>query len=229
MGDPKFSRRKYDTPSHPWKGERIKREDEFVRKYGLKNKTEFWKAESLLRAQREQARHYQPLVLRKDAQGEAEAKKLILKLNRLGVVQESATLDDVLALSVDAVLSRRLQTIAYLKGLAATPTQARQLIVHGHVAIGDRRVNVPGYIVKRGEEHAIQLAPTSPLQNEAHPLRQAIQQSTVVAVAPRAPPPPQTAEERHRALKLAEELTKEEKEDVLAKVESEKPKEGEEE
>ena len=26
MGDPKFSRRTYDTPSHPWQGERIKAE-----------------------------------------------------------------------------------------------------------------------------------------------------------------------------------------------------------
>ena len=40
MGDPKFSRKTYDTPSHPWQGERIKAEVEIVRAFGLKNKTE---------------------------------------------------------------------------------------------------------------------------------------------------------------------------------------------
>ena len=49
MGDPKFSRKSYDTPSHPWQGERIKAENEVVRQFGLKNKTEVWKADTLLR------------------------------------------------------------------------------------------------------------------------------------------------------------------------------------
>ena len=49
MGDPKFSRKTYDTPSHPWQGERIKAEVEVVRAFGLKNKTEVWKAETILR------------------------------------------------------------------------------------------------------------------------------------------------------------------------------------
>ena len=31
MGDPKFPRRSFDTPSHPWQGERIKEEAEIVR------------------------------------------------------------------------------------------------------------------------------------------------------------------------------------------------------
>lgn len=171
MGDPKRSRRAYEAPTHPWKGERIKNEDEYVRKYGLKNKREFWKAESKLRDHRAQARNYLPLIQRGDPQGKKEADQLLSKLNRLGMLQEEATLGDVLALDVDAVLSRRLQTITFLKGLAATPTQARQFIIHGHIAIGGRRVDVPGYIVRREEEQAIEYAPSSPLRHEAHPLR----------------------------------------------------------
>jgi small subunit ribosomal protein S4 len=54
MGDPKFSRRKYDTPSHPWQGVRIKEENELIKKYGLKNKRELWKVQSLLRNYRRQ-------------------------------------------------------------------------------------------------------------------------------------------------------------------------------
>ena len=33
MGDPKFSRKKYDTPSHPWQATRIKEENEILKKY----------------------------------------------------------------------------------------------------------------------------------------------------------------------------------------------------
>ena len=40
MGKPKFSRKKYETPSHPWEEDRIKLENELIKKYGLKNKSE---------------------------------------------------------------------------------------------------------------------------------------------------------------------------------------------
>ncbi len=42
MGDPKFSRKKYETPNHPWQTARIKEEKDICKKYGLKNKTEIW-------------------------------------------------------------------------------------------------------------------------------------------------------------------------------------------
>src|SRR5438874_113173 len=90
---------------------------------------------------------------------------------RIGVISEGARLDDILALNVEAVLLRRLQTMAYLRGLASTPAQARQLIVHGHVAIGGRRVNIPGYHVMKAEEMSIEYAPSSPLVNQDHPVR----------------------------------------------------------
>ncbi|MCQ4335807.1 MAG: 30S ribosomal protein S4, partial [Sulfolobales archaeon] len=59
----------------------------------------------------------------------------------------------------------RLQTIVFKKGLARTIHQARQLIVHGHIAIGGRRVTSPGYIVKKSEEDLIDFYPTSPFKN----------------------------------------------------------------
>jgi small subunit ribosomal protein S4 len=36
-----------------------------------------------------------------------------------------------------------------------SPYQARQLVVHGHVSIGNRKINLPGYLVKREEESQI--------------------------------------------------------------------------
>lgn len=70
---------------------------------------------------------------------------------------EGVTLDDVLSLGIEDMLSRRLQTIVYKRGSAVSPLQARQLIVHRHVKIGERIVSVPGYQVTSEEEKHIQL------------------------------------------------------------------------
>jgi small subunit ribosomal protein S4 len=171
MGDPKFSRRKYDTPSHPWQGTRIKEENELLKKYGLKNKRELWKAQSTLRNYRRQARDLLARLRYGDLQAEKEKKDLLMKLANLGLLPDSASLDDVLALDLEKLLERRLQTLVYLKGLAYTPKQARQLIVHGHASVRGRKVTVPGYLVKRNEEPSIEYTPFSPLVNELHPAR----------------------------------------------------------
>lgn len=172
MGDPKFSRRTYTRPSHPWEGERIKGENELLKKYGLKNKRELWKAQSVLRRFRQRARQLQALVRSANPQAEKEKGELLARLGRLGLLPlDGATLDDVLALDVEALLSRRLQTLTFVKGLAFTPHQARQFIVHGHVSVAGRRVDVPGYLVGRGDEGTIVYDPRSPIAHELHPAR----------------------------------------------------------
>ena len=55
MGEPKFSRPKFDTPSHPWKPSRIEEEHGIQAQHGLKNMREIWKAKSQLRRHRRQA------------------------------------------------------------------------------------------------------------------------------------------------------------------------------
>lgn len=172
MGDPKFPRRKYDSPSHPWQGERMKFERELVKKYGLKNKKELWRAQTLLRRFRQRSRVLQAQSRYGDEQAEKETEELLAKLGRQGMLpQEGATLDDVLALDLEAILSRRLQTMAYVKGLGHTPNHARQLIVHGHIAVGGRKVTIPGYTVKRIEEGKISYHEFSPLVHDMHPAR----------------------------------------------------------
>ena len=56
MGHPRKSRKKYDTPSHPWNADRIKLENKLVKKYGLKTKKEIWKAETMVKKYRRDAR-----------------------------------------------------------------------------------------------------------------------------------------------------------------------------
>jgi small subunit ribosomal protein S4 len=173
LGDPKFSRAKYERPSHPWEAERIKAENELLKKYGLKNKKELWRSQYVLRRFRQRARELQARVRTGDKQAEKEREQLLRRLGRLGLLPlDGTTLDDVLALDVEAILSRRLQTLTFLKGLAFTPRQARQFIVHGHVSVGGRRVTIPGVLVTRTDENVITYDERSPISSDLHPVRQ---------------------------------------------------------
>lgn len=100
--------------------------------------------------------------------------ELLTRLKRLGILPETAVLDDVLDLTIEDILERRLQTIVFRKGLAKTIHHARQLITHGHISIGKQRVTVPGYMVTREEESQIAYTTKSPLANPNHPIRQTI-------------------------------------------------------
>ncbi|MEF8882211.1 MAG: 30S ribosomal protein S4 [Halapricum sp.] len=157
----------YETPNHPYQGERIGEESGLLSQYGLKNKEELWRAQSELRGYRREARE---LLGRAEA-GDEEASEFIARLKRLGILGEQDTLDDVLSLDVTDVLERRLQTIAYRKGLGNTPEQARQFIVHGHVTVDGARVQVPSKKVSVDEESSIGFDEASPLADELHPER----------------------------------------------------------
>jgi len=101
-------------------------------------------------------------------------KQLLDKLNRLGILPETAALDDVLDLAIEDLLERRLQTIVFNKGLTKSIHQARQLITHGHIAIEGQRIPSPSYLVLRDEEAKITYAPTSNLSNPNHPIRESL-------------------------------------------------------
>ncbi|MGC8645279.1 MAG: 30S ribosomal protein S4 [Thermoplasmata archaeon] len=171
MGDPKKIRKKYETPRHPFEGGRIKNENKVLRSYGLKNKRELWKAESELRKYRANARDLQARLRLGDPVAQQTMKSMVGRLARYGILSENATADDILALNVQSFLERRLQTIVFRKGLARTPGMARQLIVHGHIVVGDRKVTIPSYKVLKSEEGEVGYAPDSPLANELHPMR----------------------------------------------------------
>ena len=184
MGDPKFSRRSYDTPSHPWQGERIKAEVVLVNQYGLKNKTEVWKAQTILRNFRGQSRELQARLRGGEAQAKIESEALIAKCGRMGLLpMEGATLNDILTLNEESILARRLQTIVFEKGMASTVGQARQMIVHGHIFMNGHRVTVPGYIVTRKEESSIMYDPATPFNAEMHPMRVSAEQAAANAEA----------------------------------------------
>lgn len=168
MGDPRKHRRTYSKPGKAWDAERIDKERELMREYGLRRKNEIWKAESFLRDLRKQAKN---LTAKKDAQAQKESEQLIVRLVKLSLVKGGAKLEDVLGLDLKSVLDRRLQSVVLKRGLAKSMKQARQFVVHGHISIGDNKVNVPSYPVKGDEEGKIKFSGNSGLGREDHPER----------------------------------------------------------
>jgi small subunit ribosomal protein S4 len=50
------------------------------------------------------------------------------------------------------LLERRLDNVIYQLGIASSRTQARQLVRHGHILIDGKKVDIPSYLVKTGQE-----------------------------------------------------------------------------
>jgi small subunit ribosomal protein S4 len=53
------------------------------------------------------------------------------------------------------MLERRLDNVVYRLRFAVSRSQARQLVLHRHVLVNGKRVNIPSYLVKEGDEIAI--------------------------------------------------------------------------
>lgn len=163
MGHPRKSRKKYNTPPHPWNADRIKEENRLSQKYGLKSKKEVWKAETMVKRYRRDARHLLGMVTEQTIK---ERHQLLSHLTKLGILGGEAKLEDVLDLTVEDVLRRRLQTMVHNKGLATTPKGARQYVIHGHIALDGKKIDSPSYIVKRGEEDLIGFYESSKIEKQ---------------------------------------------------------------
>ncbi|ABX12220.1 30S ribosomal protein S4 [Nitrosopumilus maritimus] len=158
MGDPKYPRRVWRKPKRPLNYELKMEELKTLGTFGLRTKRELWKAHTELSRVRHQARSL--LALRQEVRAEKEP-ILMKSLARIGLVSSDATLDDVLNLTANDLLSRRLQTIVTKKLGFKTPYQARQAVIHGHIMIGERKVDIPSYTVTVEEENSIHFAPES--------------------------------------------------------------------
>jgi small subunit ribosomal protein S4 len=175
MGDPKRQRKKFDTPRFPWRRDILGEELKLIGTYGLRNKHELWRHETSLSKFRGIARS---LIGRTAEERMKMENELLTRLKKLGILAETAVLDNVLDLTIEDILERRLQTLVFRKNLTKTVHQARQLITHGHINLENHRVTIPGYIVSREEEKSLTYAAESQMANPAHPTRQAM---TVVA------------------------------------------------
>lgn len=168
MGDPRKQRKKFQMPSHPWQKTRIDAEKVLKKEYGLKNKKEIWKMNSVLKRFQEQAKN---LIRTNSEQAKKEEKLFLAKLVKLNLLSPDANIEKVLDLNVEDIMERRLQTVVARKGLARTTKQARQFIIHKHILIDGKLMNVPSYLVKLDEESKLEFRQSSSLSDEEHPER----------------------------------------------------------
>jgi len=138
----------YAKPKKSYDSARISAENKLVAKYGLKNKREIWKAEARVNYYRSRAKSL--ITADRDVQ-----QAFFAKLNLIGLNVNSIA--DILALTKEDFLKRRLSTIVSGKGLADTPKQARQMIAHKRILVAGKIVNSPSYLVKVEEETDIKV------------------------------------------------------------------------
>ncbi|MGW8288743.1 MAG: 30S ribosomal protein S4 [Candidatus Bathyarchaeia archaeon] len=170
MGDPKRQRKKFDTPRFPWQMDMLNAELKLLGQYGLRNKREIWRHKTLLSKYRGIGRSLLGMSAEERSKQE---KQLMDRLHRIGILPEEAELDDVLDMSLEDILERRLQTLVFQRGFAQSIQQARQLIAHGHISIDGRKVSSPSYLVLKDEEEKMAYSPKSPLTNPEHPVTKA--------------------------------------------------------
>ena len=178
MGEPKFSRPRTQTPTHPWKQARIDEEHDLKERYGLKKvggMKEIWREKSALRRHRNQAMKLIGRVDSTEGHYSKEKEQLLNSLTKKGLLQSGADVGDVREINVEHMLSRRLQSVVYYKGLAPSMRAARNLIVHGHICISDQRMTVPGYHVLKEEEDSLRYSENSPFLDPEHPFRKELE------------------------------------------------------
>lgn len=54
-----------------------------------------------------------------------------------------------------SILESRLDNVAYRLGFGTSRAQARQMVLHGHVTVNGKKVNIPSYLVKPGQTVAL--------------------------------------------------------------------------
>src|SRR3989304_5819986 len=124
MGDPKKQRKKFETPRFRWRKDILQEELKLLGQFGLRNKHELWRHKTMLSKTRGIARSL--IGKTPEERGKME-NELLARLKKIGILDETAVLDNVLDLSIENLLERRLQTIVFRKGLTRTIYQARQL------------------------------------------------------------------------------------------------------
>ncbi len=140
---------KFEKPLKRWNRAVKEADAKVLQEFGLRRKKEIWKAQAIVRNFRRLARE---VVALKD---ETKEITLLEKLRKLGLLGENGTVDDVLALTVNDLLGRRLQTVVFRKGIAKSLKHARQMITHGNIAVNGRRNKWPSTLVTVSDEPAI--------------------------------------------------------------------------
>ena len=156
------SRKTFKTVRRPYEKERLAQEMKLCGEYGLRCKREIWRVQYMLSKVRKAARTLLTLDI-KDPKRLFETPPLIRRLKRYGLLtDEETTLDDILKLTTQRFMERRLQTKVFKLGIGKSIHHARVLIRQRHIRVGKQIVNVPSFCVRTDSEKHIALALNSP-------------------------------------------------------------------
>jgi len=154
---PRRKKKIYNKPKKAYDKPRIEEENVLVKRYGLKNKREIWKADFAIGKIRDTAKK---LITASDE----EKQEFIDKQKAKGF--EVDTIADILGLDKEDYLKRRLQSVVVKKKLATTPNQARQFITHKHITINGNIIDSPSHLTTVEEENMVELDLRLPVKKE---------------------------------------------------------------
>jgi small subunit ribosomal protein S4 len=72
-----------------------------------------------------------------------------------GYFEKAARMKGVTGENLLSILERRLDNVVYRVGLATSRAEARQLVRHGHILVDGRKVNIPSFQIKPGQEISV--------------------------------------------------------------------------
>ncbi len=168
MGDPKKLKKKFSGPRHPWNKERLETEAVIRNTYGTVNKKEIYKMNSLLNEFLSAAKKSSS---QRTMQDKIEKEQLLSRVKKFGLIDENQDVNNILNLELKDIMERRLQTFVMKKGFARTIKQARQMITHKHIVVGNKVIPSPSYLVSTDEENKISYSPRSKFNDSEHPER----------------------------------------------------------
>ena len=65
--------------------------------------------------------------------------------------EEAARMKGITGENLLVLLERRLDNVVYRSGFGASRPMSRQLVMHGHIRVNGKKVDIPSYLVKAGD------------------------------------------------------------------------------
>lgn len=75
----------------------------------------------------------------------------VMEKQFVGYVKEAKKSSDQTGYALVKILESRLDNLVYRLGFASSIRQARQMVVHGHIKVNDKKVDIPSYRVSIGD------------------------------------------------------------------------------
>lgn len=79
----------------------------------------------------------------------------LLEVQLRNLYEKASKAKGVTGSTMLSLMERRLDSVVYRLGIASSRPQARQIVRHGHITVNGKRVNVPSYVVRPGDEVAV--------------------------------------------------------------------------